>query len=123
MPRMLAVSWSLAVALLTACPASNVGLACGDRRCATGEACCIDCDGRGTCGAPGLVCGGGACGFDGGTTDAGSGLACGDTRCARGQVCCIDCNGRGTCGAPGATCTGSACNGTACGNLLCGFDE
>jgi endosialidase-like protein len=87
---------------------------CGDTTCAPGQACCIDCDGRGTCGGPGLLCPGTACGtVDGGT------LACGDASCGGDQVCCIDCNGHGTCGTPGTTCAGAGCLCGGAGQTCC----
>src|SRR5688572_18231285 len=78
-------------------------LTCGDRTCAPGQSCCIDCDGSGMCGPPG-PCPGLACMEDGGVP-----IACGDTTCGVGQVCCIGCDGHGSCGAPGSVCTGAGC--------------
>jgi hypothetical protein len=104
---------------------ADAGLACGNTQCASGQVCCIDCDGKGTCGAPGTACAGVACLTDGGThgSDAGTtgdaGINCGNVTCGANQVCCLDCNQSGTCGPPGTPCSGSACircglNGAAC---------
>lgn len=59
------------------------GLRCGTKTCATGQVCCLDCDGTGSCVAPGSPCPGLACpqprdgGADGPLGDAGSN-PCGD---------------------------------------------
>jgi hypothetical protein len=93
---------------------SSPALACGDQRCAIGEICCLDCDGRGTCGRPGTACAGTACALDAGAGAAdASSTACGSTRC-QGEVCCLDCNGVGVCNAPRLSCPGQACIG--CGD-------
>jgi hypothetical protein len=109
------------------------GTSCGDTRCARGEVCCIDCDGHGSCGAPGTVCTGTACLSDGGMD--GSTLACADTMCSAGEICCIDCDGHGDCGPPGTACPGLACPPDggpppgdaspppACGSTTCGAGE
>src|SRR5262249_41916142 len=94
------------------------GVVCGDVRCASGQVCCIDGDGRGTCGPRGLSCAGPACLSDGGGFDGGGGVACAQTTCMPDQVCCIDCSGHGSCGAPGTACPGTGCpcggNGQPC---------
>jgi hypothetical protein len=111
------------------CGGERRGTACGGATCQPGQACCLDCDGRGTCVAPGGGCPGYAClGDGGGGPDAGTGIACGQTVCQPGQVCCVDCDGGGTCGAPGMACPGYAClpDGgapVACGDLTCAASE
>jgi hypothetical protein len=82
------------------------GLACGAETCAAGMVCCLDCDGTGTCLAPGGVCPGTSCEPE---VDAASGIVCGATTCAVGQACCVDCDGTGSCINPGEVCTGVAC--------------
>jgi len=120
---------TIVLGLVSACSSEDrrteppAGIMCGEARCAGGETCCIDCDGRGLCGPPGTACAGFACFVDSGGGDAGEGISCGGTRCAAGQVCCIDCDGRGNCGPPGSSCAGTACldSGTAsaCGASTC----
>src|SRR5262249_13266771 len=103
---------------------SKSGVACAGMRCQSGEVCCIDCNGRGSCGAPGFVCAGPSClpdaGTDGGAgSDGGTGTQCGQLTCAGEQVCCIDCNGRGMCGPPGTHCTGGGCGCGTPGQACC----
>jgi len=97
---------------------SLTGVQCGTGRCARGQVCCVDCDGTGTCLAPGNSCPGLRClprdagadrGYDGGGADSGTGIRCDDTVCQAGMVCCIACDGRGTCGAPGLVCPATGC--------------
>ena len=92
-------------------------VACGDKTCAKGQVCCIDCDGKGSCGAPGTPCPGLACPP---LVDGGTGTKCGDKTCGTGQVCCIDCDGKGSCGAPGTACPGLACPPIADAGVECG---
>jgi hypothetical protein len=84
------------------------GISCANTTCAAGQVCCIDCDGRGSCLAPGAVCSGTACSPDAGP-DAAGGVACGTATCGANEVCCIGCDGAGTCGPPGTVCTGISC--------------
>jgi len=99
---------------------SATGLRCGSKTCDPGQVCCLDCDGTGSCGAPGAACPGFACppesdagtgdaGGDAATPDAGAVMSCGSTTCASGKVCCVDCDGTGLCGPPGTACLGAAC--------------
>src|SRR5262249_2855240 len=48
----------------------GVGTRCGDTTCEPRSVCCIACDGRGTCGSPGLNCPGYGCFPDAGTSAA-----------------------------------------------------
>jgi len=97
-------------ALIVSCSHSQPGITCGTARCAQGQVCCIDCDGRGTCGPPGFACTGTACAADGGAGDSGV-ISCGGSTCAAGTPCCLDCAGRGACVQPGGACTDRACAG------------
>jgi hypothetical protein len=100
----------------------NTGLVCGGTVCVTGQVCCIDCTGRGTCIEPGSVCGL-ACQPTG---TGGSGPECSGTTCAQTQVCCYACSGPGFCSdgpCPGAACPlFDASAGIACGPSICQKD-
>ncbi len=98
----------------------------GDTSCAQGQVCCVDCDGHGKCGAPGLTCSATACTTVDTSTIKNKPIECAQTSCVN-KACCIDCNGIGSCvssdgvcGAEGCAepeeCGGSPCSGTCCSN-------
>src|SRR5262249_27188510 len=112
---------------------SSKGWRCGDTTCNRDQVCCIDCDGKGLCGASGTVCPGTACtpkdggidggeGSDGGSKVDGGGMPCGESTC-RGQVCCRGCGGdQAICLPPGSACAGFLCKsdgGVPCGATTC----
>lgn len=110
---------------------ATTGVQCGNITCGTKQICCLDCDGRGMCGAPGSACPGQSCviqvtvgdgSVDGGAADASTvGMQCVDRVCDPGQTCCIDCDGAGMCIAPGGECPGHACGcPTECGDYCDG---
>ncbi|MFN0063113.1 MAG: tail fiber domain-containing protein [Myxococcaceae bacterium] len=108
----------VAVLSLVACQRGTARMPCGNSQCDAGQVCCLDCNGEGTCGAPGIICAGLACTTDGGP-DAGA-LACGTGSCASNQVCCLDCDGTGTCLPPGSGCPGYNCDCGTEGQRCCG---
>jgi hypothetical protein len=102
------------------------GTMCGGLTCDRGQVCCIDCDGRGSCGPPGSICTGVACLPDAG----GAGVPCGDILCDPNQTCCGTCEDP-FCGPPGSDCPTPAdcqpcgrldeacCTGSCTGSLMC----
>src|SRR5262249_8372548 len=102
-----------------------------NERCGPQQVCCVDCDGTGTCLAPGASCAGFACLSKDAGTDGGSGgdaspdaatekgILCAGTQCEGGHVCCVDCNGQGTCGPPGFVCPGYGCLPDAGSSTVC----
>lgn len=94
-------------------------MGCAGAACISGQVCCIDCDGKGTCGAPGTRCPGLACASPDASMPPDAGIACADKSCPARQICCIDCDGKGSCGAPGSVCSGSACSCGQDGQACC----